>query len=92
MTAVQDLTERLRTLAAEADAKQARVTRLEAQLLESLSKGGSNDQDAPVEVTVHFDCCMHHIVDVGRPSAHCCRSSSSVACAGMCVEAYPIVL
>jgi hypothetical protein len=47
---MQDLTERMRTLAVDADTKQARVSQLEAQLLEALSKGSDNEQQATVEV------------------------------------------
>lgn len=63
---LQDLTERLRTLAVDADAKQGRVARLEAQLLEALSKGGDNDGNTTVEAKLlhcwaSFSCafCKH---------------------------------
>jgi hypothetical protein len=47
---LQELSERMRTLAADADARQTRVTQLEAQLLEALSRGADHAEQAALEV------------------------------------------
>lgn len=49
----QEVCKRLRKAAAEGDAKQARVARLEAQLLEALSSNGS-ENGTSVEVSPSF--------------------------------------
>lgn len=47
---LQELSERMRTLAVDADTKQTRVSQLEAQLLEALSKGADHAEQAALEV------------------------------------------
>lgn len=47
---LQELSERMRSLAVDADARQTRVSQLEAQLLEALSRGADHAEQAAVEV------------------------------------------
>lgn len=73
---MQGLSERMRTLAVDADAKQARVSQLEAQLLEALSKGSGGGQQATVEVQEHGCCPIlgtigHHAQLSARTCSSC---------------------